>query len=159
MNDEEIVEETAKETAKLVGKKGVNWDYDTAPEAQLDGRSLWWPRGKVLGGSSSINAMCYIRGVPRDYDDWAAQGAEGWDWNSVLPWFKRSEGNSRVLGQARDEAGFDALHGRGHQRPRQRAGVLECGGRVGRHHGSRLIILAPSPRLGADGPTTHRLLF
>ena len=98
--------------AKLVGKKGVNWDYDTAPEAQLDGRSLWWPRGKVLGGSSSINAMCYIRGVPRDYDDWAAQGAEGWDWNSVLPWFKRSEGNSRVLGQARDEAGFDALHGR-----------------------------------------------
>jgi hypothetical protein len=63
---------------------------------------LWWPRGKVLGGSSSINAMCYIRGVPRDYDDWAAQGADGWDWESVLPWFKRSEGNSR---------GGDALHG------------------------------------------------
>lgn len=88
--------------AKLVGKKGVNWDYDTAPEPQLDNRVLWWPRGKVLGGSSSINAMCYVRGVPADYDDWAAQGATGWDWNTVLPYFRRSEGNTR---------GADALHG------------------------------------------------
>ncbi|WP_242162357.1 choline dehydrogenase [Lysobacter sp. M15] len=97
--------------AKLVGKKGVNWDYHTAPEPQLDNRTLWWPRGKVLGGSSSINAMCYIRGVPQDYDEWAAQGADGWDWESVLPWFKRSEGNQRVLRQAQDEREFDALHG------------------------------------------------
>ena len=49
--------------AKLAGNKGMNWDYSTAPEPQLDNRALWWPRGKVLGGSSSINAMCYIRGV------------------------------------------------------------------------------------------------
>ena len=56
--------------AKLVGRKGVNWDYSTEPEPQLGNRRLWWPRGKVLGGSSSINAMCYIRGVPADYDDW-----------------------------------------------------------------------------------------
>jgi len=88
--------------AKLVGKKGVNWDYRTEPEAQLNGRRLWWPRGKVLGGSSSINAMCYIRGVADDYDQWAAEGASGWDWNSVLPYFRRSEGNTR---------GADALHG------------------------------------------------
>ncbi|MFC3716862.1 GMC family oxidoreductase [Luteimonas soli] len=88
--------------AKLVGQKGVNWDYDTAPEPQLGGRTLWWPRGKVLGGSSSINAMCYVRGVPADYDGWAAQGATGWDWDSVLPYFRRSEGNGR---------GGDALHG------------------------------------------------
>lgn len=88
--------------AKLVGQKGVNWNYDTAPEPHLDHRMLWWPRGKVLGGSSSINAMCYIRGVPGDYDDWAAQGATGWDWANVLPYFKRSEGNRR---------GGDALHG------------------------------------------------
>ena len=88
--------------AKLVGKKGVNWDYDTAPEPHLDNRVLWWPRGKVLGGSSSINAMCYVRGVPADYDDWAAHGAPGWDWNAVLPYFRRSEGNTR---------GADALHG------------------------------------------------
>ena len=88
--------------AKLVGHKGVNWNYDTAPEPHLDHRALWWPRGRVLGGSSSINAMCYIRGHARDYDDWAAQGATGWDWNTVLPYFKRSEGNTR---------GGDALHG------------------------------------------------
>jgi choline dehydrogenase len=88
--------------SKLVNKKGVNWDYDTAPEPQLDNRTLWWPRGRVLGGSSSINAMCYIRGVPGDYDDWAAAGASGWDWNGVLPYFRRSERNSR---------GDDALHG------------------------------------------------
>ena len=88
--------------AKLVGQKGINWNYDTAPEPQLNQRRLWWPRGKVLGGSSSINAMCYIRGVPRDYDEWAAAGAQGWDWNSALPYFKRSEHNSR---------GGDALHG------------------------------------------------
>ena len=81
--------------SKLVGKKGVNWDYNTAPEPQLDGRLLWWPRGKVLGGSSSINAMCYIRGHARDYDEWAQMGAEGWHWDNVLPYFKRSEGNER----------------------------------------------------------------
>ena len=88
--------------AKLVGQKGVNWSYDTAPEPHLNQRRLWWPRGKVLGGSSSINAMCYIRGVPRDYDEWSAGGAEGWDWHSALPYFKRAERNSR---------GGDALHG------------------------------------------------
>ncbi len=88
--------------AKLVGHKGVNWNYDTVAEAQLDGRRLWWPRGKVLGGSSSINAMCYIRGIPADYDGWAAAGAQGWDWRGVLPYFRRSERNSR---------GADALHG------------------------------------------------
>jgi choline dehydrogenase len=88
--------------AKLVGKKGVNWDYYTEPQAQLDGRRMWWPRGKVLGGSSSINAMCYIRGNPADYDEWARLGAEGWHWDNVLPYFKRAEGNQR---------GGDALHG------------------------------------------------
>ncbi len=87
--------------AKLVGKKGVNWDYSTEPEPQLGNRRLWWPRGKVLGGSSSINAMCYIRGVPGDYAEWADVAA-GWDWDSVLPYFRRAEGNTR---------GADALHG------------------------------------------------
>lgn len=97
--------------AKLVNRKGVNWNYDTAAEPHLDGRTLWWPRGKVLGGSSSINAMCYIRGVPGDYDDWAASGATDWGWNEVLPYFRRSEGNTRVLRQAQDAREFDALHG------------------------------------------------
>jgi choline dehydrogenase len=90
--------------AKLVSRKGVNWDYNTEPVPNLDGRRLWWPRGKVLGGSSSINAMCYIRGHARDYDEWATMGATGWDWNAVLPYFKRSEHNER---------GADDFHGSG----------------------------------------------
>jgi choline dehydrogenase len=88
--------------AKLANNTRLNWGYNTAPEPQLDNRVLWWPRGRVLGGSSSINAMCYVRGVPADYDDWAASGAPGWDWQSVLPYFRRAEGNER---------GGDALHG------------------------------------------------
>jgi choline dehydrogenase len=90
--------------AKLVGKKGVNWDYNTEPESTLGGRRLWWPRGKVLGGSSSINAMCYIRGHALDYDAWASGGAEGWDWHHVLPYFLKAEDNSR---------GASPLHGVG----------------------------------------------
>ena len=90
--------------AKLVGRKGVNWDYNTEPEPALNNRRLWWPRGKVLGGSSSINAMCYIRGAAGDYDEWAADGARGWDWQSVLPYFRRAEDNER---------GADQLHGSG----------------------------------------------
>lgn len=88
--------------ARLVNRRDLNWDYWTEPEPELGGRRLWWPRGKVLGGSSSINAMCYTRGAPGDYDDWAAQGATGWGWDDVLPWFRRSEGNTR---------GADGLHG------------------------------------------------
>ena len=89
--------------AKLVGKKGINWDYYTEPEPNLENRRLWWPRGRVLGGSSSINAMCYIRGVPGDYAQWArSTGDERWAWDNVLPYFRRAEGNTR---------GADALHG------------------------------------------------
>ena len=88
--------------AHLVRNRRLNWSYDTTAETQLNGRRLWWPRGKVLGGSSAINAMCYIRGVPGDYDRWASAGAEGWHWDNVLPYFRRSECNSR---------GGDALHG------------------------------------------------
>ena len=97
--------------AKIAGNKRINWDYSTVPEAQLGNRTIWWPRGKVLGGSSSINAMCYIRGTAEDYDGWAAQGADGWNWDDVLPYFKRAEGNTRVLRQAQDARDFDALHG------------------------------------------------
>ncbi|MCX7556917.1 choline dehydrogenase [Xanthomonadaceae bacterium JHOS43] len=89
--------------AKLVHQRAINWDYWTEPEAALNGRRLWWPRGKVLGGSSSINAMCYLRGHPHDYDEWAAN-APGWDWNTVLPWFRHAEDNVR---------GADEFHGTG----------------------------------------------
>lgn len=81
--------------AKLVGKKNANWDYYTEPEAQLGGRRLWWPRGRVLGGSSSINAMCYTRGHHTDYDEWERLGARGWNWQNALPAFRLAEGNAR----------------------------------------------------------------
>lgn len=81
--------------ARLVGNPRIDWRYYTEPEPQLLGRRLYWPRGRVLGGSSSINAMCYTRGHPRDYDDWAALAGEGWSYANVLPYFRRSEDQSR----------------------------------------------------------------
>lgn len=89
--------------AKLAMNTRLNWNYTTEPEPHLEGRRLWWPRGKVLGGSSSINAMCYIRGVAEDYDEWARMTADPrWSWPQALARFKRAEGNTR---------GADAWHG------------------------------------------------
>ncbi|WP_339766587.1 choline dehydrogenase [uncultured Paraglaciecola sp.] len=82
--------------------KNINWNYNTAAQPQLNNRKLYWPRGKTLGGSSAINAMCYVRGVPEDYDRWNNQGAEGWGWDAVLPYFKKSQDQQR---------GSDAYHG------------------------------------------------
>ena len=82
--------------AKLASMKHLNWNYNTEPEPQLNNRSLYWPRGKVLGGSSSVNAMCYIRGHKKDYDQWAEQGNPGWSFDEVLPYFIKSENNERL---------------------------------------------------------------
>jgi len=79
-----------------------NWALHTVPQPGLNGRRGYQPRGKTLGGSSAINAMLYVRGHRRDYDEWANLGCEGWDWDNVLPWFKQSERNMR---------GPDDLHG------------------------------------------------
>ncbi|MEM6676703.1 MAG: GMC family oxidoreductase N-terminal domain-containing protein [Pseudomonadota bacterium] len=80
----------------------TDWCYKTEPDEGLNGRKLDWPRGKVLGGSSSINGLLYVRGQPEDYDHWAQLGNKGWGWDEVLPLFKRSE---------RHEDGESALHG------------------------------------------------
>lgn len=69
----------------------VNWRYETESETGLGGRRSYWPRGKVLGGSSSINAMCYVRGLPGDFDDWESAGNPGWSWQDVRACFERSE--------------------------------------------------------------------
>ena len=69
----------------------INWMYDTAPIAALGGRTSYWPRGKVIGGSGSINAMVYVRGQPGDFNDWAARGNPGWSYADVLPYFRMSE--------------------------------------------------------------------
>ncbi|MET3652756.1 GMC family oxidoreductase [Dyella japonica] len=92
--------------ARLANNRRLNWNYRTEPQAALNGRSLWWPRGKTLGGSSSINAMCYIRGVPGDYDRWAeASGDARWSWEQVLPWFLHSEDNTRGASSFHDSGG------------------------------------------------------
>ena len=85
-------------------RHACNWAFSTVPQPGLNGRRGYQPRGKVLGGSSSINAMIYTRGVPEDYDAWAAEGNTGWGWAEVLPLFKRAEHNER---------GADAFHGAG----------------------------------------------
>jgi choline dehydrogenase len=82
-----------------------NWNYTTEPERFLDGRRVALPRGKVLGGSSSINGMLYVRGHPRDYDLWRQAGCDGWSYADVLPYFKRAEGNWRGEGEYHGGAG------------------------------------------------------
>jgi choline dehydrogenase len=81
-----------------------DWDFSTEPEPSLGGRRAYLPRAKMLGGCSSMNAMVYIRGNRADYDEWAAMGAEGWGFEDVLPYFKKSEDNER---------GEDQFHGAG----------------------------------------------
>lgn len=77
----------------------IDWAYHTEPQPHLNGRIIFWPRGKVLGGSSSINAMIYIRGHRQCYDDWRAAGNEGWEYAKVLPYFKKSENQERGAGE------------------------------------------------------------
>jgi len=81
--------------ALLARQPATNWGFQTVPQAGLNGRRGYQPRGKVLGGSSSVNAMIYIRGQREDYDGWAAAGASGWSFDEVLPYFKRAEHNTR----------------------------------------------------------------
>ena len=69
----------------------INWMYQTEPDPGTNDRTSYWPRGKIIGGSSSINAMVYIRGHKSDFDDWEALGNPGWGWKDVLPHFKKSE--------------------------------------------------------------------
>lgn len=88
--------------AKLFKNSNVNWMYQTEPEPGLEGRSIFQPRGKVLGGSSSINGLIYIRGQHADYDRWRQLGNVGWGFDDVLPYFKRAESQQR---------GADDFHG------------------------------------------------
>ena len=84
--------------ARLVNDPKVDWRFYTDPEPGLYGRSLYWPRGRVLGGSSSINAMCYTRGHPLDYDEWAELAGGQWSYSGVLPDFLKSEDQSQGAG-------------------------------------------------------------
>ena len=90
---------------QLRNNRRINWAYMTEPQTELNQRRLFWPRGRILGGSSSINAMIYHRGQREDYDGWQALGNPGWDFASVLPWFLKSED------QQRGESGLHATGG------------------------------------------------
>ncbi|MFG2222609.1 GMC family oxidoreductase [Streptomyces sp. NPDC048644] len=85
-------------------KTGLDWDFDSDPEPGIGGRRTYLPRGKMFGGTSSMNAMIYIRGNRADYDSWAAAGATGWSYTDVLPYFRHAEDNQR---------GEDEFHGVG----------------------------------------------
>ena len=87
---------------KTMHNPSVDWCYRTEPDPGLNGRQIDWPRGKVLGGSSSLNGLLYVRGQAEDYDRWRQMGNTGWGWDDVLPLFKRSE---------RQERGADEFHG------------------------------------------------
>jgi len=101
--DSILVRAPAAVVAMLPGRPKINnWAYETVPQPGLNGRRGYQPRGKGLGGSSAINAMLYIRGHAGDYDEWASLGCEGWDWQSVLPYFRKAENNER---------GADDVHG------------------------------------------------
>jgi choline dehydrogenase len=109
---------------KLFGP-GVNWRFHTAPQKHLDNREVWYPQGKTLGGSSSINAMIYIRCQKEDYDNWAALGNSGWSYEDVLPYFRRAEDNDRFA---------DRYHGDG--------GPLWVSDQVGPHAVTRAFVKA-----------------
>ena len=85
-------------------KTALDWNYSTEPEPHLYDRQLYWPRGKLLGGSSSINAMIYVRGNSLDYERWKSSGNDGWGFDDVLPYFLKSENQER---------GASKYHGRG----------------------------------------------
>lgn len=99
-----LLEAGGRDTSPLIhmpagiGRLGpsVNWGYETVPQPAMAGRRMYWPRGKTLGGSSSINAMVYIRGQPHDYDQWRQLGNVGWSYDDVLPFFRRAENNERI---------------------------------------------------------------
>ena len=116
--------------AKTMFHPVYNWGFHTDPDPGMDGRRIYWPRGRGLGGSSSINGLIYVRGQPGDYDAWAREGHRGWGWSDVLPYFIRSEGNQR---------GASATHGAD--------GPLRCSD-IGTKHELIEAIIAGANELG-----------
>jgi choline dehydrogenase-like flavoprotein len=115
--------------ALLARSKKVNWAYDTAPEAALNNRHLYWPRGKTLGGSSSINAMIYARGHPADYDGWATAAGPAWGWDRVRGLLLRMEGNTALTDAHHNTTGPLAVSNLRDVNPMSRAFVqagVEC---------------------------------
>lgn len=102
---------------KTIHNPTLDWCYKTEPDPGLNGRSIEWPRGKVLGGSSSLNGLLYVRGQAQDYDRWRQMGNTGWGWDDVLPLFKRSENNERGADDHHGDAGPLSVSNMRIQRP------------------------------------------
>jgi choline dehydrogenase-like flavoprotein len=122
-----LVRAPAAVVAMLPGRPKINnWAFETVPQPGLNGRKGYQPRGKTLGGSSAINAMLYVRGHAGDYDEWADLGCAGWNWEAVLPYFKRSENNERGGDDAHGASGPLQVSNQKSPRPITRA-FIEAG--------------------------------
>ena len=115
---------------KLFTHPILNWGYYTEPEAQLNNRAVFWPRGRVLGGSSSINGSAYVRGHAEDYDGWRRLGNVGWGWSDVQPYFQKMERREYARGESRSGAGMVAVNYPTYVHPITRA-FIEAGVRAG----------------------------
>jgi choline dehydrogenase len=107
-------------------KGSLTWGFELAPQKHQNGITPLYPQGRVLGGSSSINAQVYIRGSAADYDNWAAMGCSGWNYRDVLPYFKRSEGNERYSGQYHGIEGPLRVSDQRYTHPLAKAFVQAC---------------------------------
>jgi choline dehydrogenase len=111
----------------LMTSKRYNWGYHTEPEAGTGNRPFFWPRGRALGGSSSVNAMIYTRGHPADFDHWASLGNPGWDYKSVLPWFLHSQRQQRGADAWNNDKGTMDVVDTNYHFPVSEAFVAACG--------------------------------
>ncbi|WP_431803734.1 GMC family oxidoreductase [Microbacterium sp. bgisy203] len=94
-----------------------DWNYDTTPQPALEGRTVYWPRGKTLGGSSSLNAMMWVRGFAADYDEWATVAGEGWSWQALAPYFRRVENTEGAADPSLGVGGAQAIERQRDPRP------------------------------------------
>ena len=118
---------------KLMDHPTLTWGFKAEPDPGVNGRAILYPRGRVLGGSSSINGMIYVRGQPEDFDHWGQLGNRGWSWDDVLPYFKRAEDW---------EGGADEFHGEGGplltSQDRRQAAVVSKADRGGNRDRARI---------------------
>lgn len=107
-----------------------DWNYDTVPQPELEGRTIYWPRGKTLGGSSSLNAMMWVRGFAADYDEWADAAGEAWSWESLVPYFRRVERTEGAVDPTQGEDGAQPVQRQRDPRPHT-AAFLEAARELG----------------------------
>ncbi len=159
--------------AKLF-KSDADWDYATEPQKELDGREIYWPRGKVLGGSSSMNAMMWVRGFAADYDEWGHAAGESWSYENVRKYFTRIEGGPLVISPQRSLRSstakwLSAIAECGHhaEAPNQEAPEGFCETRVTQRRGARWsaadaylkpVLRRPNPRVITNAMVTRVLV-